>query len=163
MAKRPLTPIRRHLRDDSTLHREVADNLQALEASHRQCIDITIRNSFADSLDLDGAFRVAYPQDNRWDYLLGLKQNPFVVGLEPHSAKDDEVSNVVEKCRAARQQLRSHLRDGHEVQAWFWVASGSVKFAPTGKAVFRLSQGGVTFVGTRLRAKHLAEVSGRRG
>lgn len=117
---------------------------------------------FADSLNLDAALLQAFPQDNRWDYLLGVDDSGAVVGLEPHSATTGEIQTVVKKTRAARQHLRAHLRPGKQVAAWFWVASGKNHFANTEKARISLLQAGVTFVCPRLKRKHLAAALGSR-
>lgn len=94
-------------------------------------------------------------QQNRWDYLLGHGAQDVVVGLEPHCAKDGEISTVIAKRRAALDQLRSHLRNGAKISAWYWVASGTVHFADTEKARRMLDQNGVQFVGKCLKATNL--------
>jgi DNA-directed RNA polymerase beta subunit len=77
------------------------------------------------------------------------------VAVEPHSAKQDEISTVIKKRTAAREQLKAHLHDVSRVTTWLWVASGKVHFANTEKARVRLDQNGIEFVGTRVTAKHL--------
>jgi hypothetical protein len=94
-------------------------------------------------------------QENRWDYLLGHAPSKQLVGVEPHSAANSEISTVVDKLVAARSQLQDHLCDGKFVAKWFWVASGKVHFAPLEKATLRLAQNGITFVGRTLTSKHL--------
>lgn len=54
---------------------------------------------------------------NGWDYLLGHAPTSAVIGLEPHSAKQDEISTVIAKQSAAKDQLHQHLRDGARVEA----------------------------------------------
>jgi len=129
--------------------------LSALRKADRALIDHDVRQTFAESLDLDSALRARHPQDRRWDYLLGHAPSTSMVGLEPHSAKQDEISAVIAKRRAALAYLRDHLRPGKRVVSWFWVASGRVFFADTEKARRRLDQAGIKFVGTRLLEKHL--------
>ena len=159
MAKRQ-TSIRNHLKADSSLQPLVRDRLDALDRSHRSYIDGSIHGAFVDSLNLDAALLASHPQANRWDYLLGLDEPAVMIGLEPHSAKDDEVQTVLKKRQAAIQHLAPHLlRADRKVKEWFWVASGTVKFAPSGKALFRLNQGGVKFVGRALTKKHLNKLA----
>ena len=110
---------------------------------------------FADSLDIDEAFKEGREQENRWDYLLGHEPGKQVVAVEPHSASTSEVTTVINKRLAARQQLRDHLRDGVDVKIWLWVASGKVRFVPMEKAMFRLAQNGIEFVGRKITNKHL--------
>lgn len=150
-----ITPVRRILRAGSSLLPKVQDGLGALPPAHRTYLDDEIRSAFADSLDADDGLRAGRDQENRWDYLLGHTSSGQVVGVEPHSAREDQIGTVIRKRMAARDQLREHLRDGATVSRWFWVASGKVHFAETEKVKFRLDQNGVEFVGKRVMAKHL--------
>ena len=149
------TPIRAALTNDSFLRDEVKDGLAGIEKADRGYIDETVRTAFADSLGLDKALRAKHGQENRWDYLLGHADSRKVVGLEPHSAKADEISTVIKKKEKAKEQLRAHLRPGARVAVWLWVASSKVHFANTEKASIRLDQNGIKFVGTRVMRKHL--------
>jgi hypothetical protein len=63
---------------------------------------------------------------------------------------------VIEKRTASLRHLRGELAPGHRVAAWYWVASGRVDFVPHEKAMHRLSENGIAFVGGRLGARHLA-------
>jgi hypothetical protein len=149
------TPIRSSLKKSSALYSEVKDGIDALEKPHRGYIADVIRSSFADSIDLDKAMHVGHEQENRWDYLLGHTSSGKVIGLEPHSAKQDEISTVIKKKAAAKQQLTEHLKPSARIVAWLWVASGKVHFADTEKARLRLDQNGIKFVGRKLQGKHL--------
>ena len=154
------TPIRQSLAVPSPLVRLVKDGLQALKREHRKMIDDAIRSEFVDSLDLDEAVRKGNDQANRWDYLLGHEPSGEIVGLEPHSAKNAEISTVIRKRRAALDQLRGHLRSGAHVTRWYWVASGNVDFMPLEKASLRLDSEGITFIGKTLLARHLPGTGG---
>jgi hypothetical protein len=160
------TPVRSALVDGCKLHDRTQDGLQALKGDHRsQLLQEEVRTAFADSLDLDEALRESFPEENRWDYLLGHSGSNSVVGLEPHSAHSDQISTVIAKRAAAIRQLRPFLRRSDAVVAWYWVASGRVDFVPMEKAVFRLQQAGITFVGRKLSKRHLpaAAAQSRRG
>jgi hypothetical protein len=87
--------------------------------------------------------------------LLGHAPSAEVVAVEPHSAKQDEVTTVIRKKRAALDQLKDHLRDGARMAKWLWVTSGKVHFADTEKTRRLLDEKGIEFVGTRVYAKHL--------
>ncbi len=149
------TPVRGALRKGCPLMSCVEDGIGAVESSHRSYFDTPVRSSFADSLDIDKALHAGREQENRWDYLLGHAASGEVVAVEPHSAKQDEISTVIRKRQAAREQLREHLRDGAKIAKWLWVASGKVHFAATEKAKLRLDQNGIEFVGRVVMAKHL--------
>ncbi len=156
------TALKRALRDDSSLHPAICDGLNAVKAVHRNYFDETIRPAFADSLDLDEAMRPGHERENRWDYLLSHAPSDEVVAVEPHSARQDEISTVIQKRSAAREHLRSHLRDGETILRWLWVASGKVHFADTEKARRRLDQNGIEFVGQRVMGKHLGAATKRK-
>jgi len=59
MARKPRTPVRRALRDDSPLLVAVVDGFGAVEKKHHACFEAGIRPLFADSLDLDKALKPA--------------------------------------------------------------------------------------------------------
>jgi len=147
------TPIRSLLALASPLIPSVLPGLKALSST--EYIDQSIRVRFSDSLDLDKALQSQFPEDNRWDYLLGLGNPSVVVGLEAHTAHTDQVSVVIAKRAAAIRQLRGHMRKGRRVGLWLWVASGRVDFDPYEKARRRLEENGIMFVGKRVLEKHL--------
>lgn len=156
MKKAPAkTPVRNALHENSALLPLVADGLGALKNAHRDYLDSGIRQAFADSLDLDEAVKDGHEQENRWDYLLGHTPSGEVIAIEPHSAKQDEITTVINKRIAAQEHLKDHLRAGARVTRWLWVASGKVHFANTEKTKLRLDQNGIQFVGKKVAAKHL--------
>lgn len=140
----------------SRLSAAIKPGIQAIPSINRSCVDDTLRSEFADSIDLDEATREQHPNDKRWDYLLGHRDFAKVVALETHSAETSEVSVVIQKRAASLVHLRAHLVDGHRVAAWYWVASGRVDFVPHEKAINRLNENGIAFVGRRLTAKDIA-------
>lgn len=161
--KKAATPVRNALQGNSALLTLVADGLAALANSHRGLIAEQIRASFIDSLEIDENLRKGRDQEYRWDYLLGHAAMSCVVGLEPHSAKDDQIHRVIRKKQKALEQLRPHLRDGAKVAEWFWVASsGKNRFADTEKTRRQLDQNGIKFVCPQLAAKHMDELAASR-
>jgi hypothetical protein len=155
VAGRSPTPIRAHLREESSLQPLVEDGLGAVESSHRGYLAAEIRPLFADSLNLDEGVRAEHAQSNRWDYLLGHGESGQVIGVEPHSARSDQVSVVIAKRDAAKRHLRGHLRPQVVISEWIWVASGRVDFAPYDRAKLRLDQAGIRFVGGQVKVKDL--------
>ena len=153
------TPLRIALLEESSLRPLVVDGLGAIGAAHRGYFDLAIRPAFADSLDIDEALKPGHEHENRWDYLLGHSASGHLVAIEPHSAKQDEISTVIKKRSAAREQLKGHLHDGIRIAKWLWVASGKVHFADTEKARRLLDQNGIEFVGTKVSRKHLPVTS----
>ena len=149
------SPLRAALRPESRLLDEVRDGLGAIKSADRSCLHVEIRSAFADRLEADEALRAGHDQENRWDYLLGHSATSALVGVEPHSAKEDQVSVVIKKRSAAIRQLAEHLREGVAVARWLWVSSGDVYFADTERTRRRLDNAGIEFVGRRVLARHL--------
>ncbi len=110
------------------------------------------RTKVGDSLNLDEATKEAFPNANRWDYLMSVSHMGQIVGVEPHSAKDDEVSVVIRKKKQAIEFLRDHLPPQHRVAKWFWVSHGSVSFSRMDKVMRQLDQHGIAFHGHQLRS-----------
>jgi hypothetical protein len=131
------TPLRDSLNAASALRERVRDGLGALKSADRSYVHASLRTAFADSLDTDEAFRVGHDTENRWDYLLGHERSRRIVGLEPHTASDKEVSTVIKKRARTLEHLRGHLKPGRRVAAWYWVASGTVNFTIMDKAVIQ--------------------------
>lgn len=139
------------LHSSSHLRGSVAAGIGALPKSERSLIAQDQRSRVGDSLDLDEASRAEHPNSNRWDYLLSLADCSQIIGLEPHSARDDEIGTVIAKKRQALQYLQQHLPSNRAVRRWYWVSPGPVRFAITEKAIRRLSQAGITFAGRLVR------------
>jgi len=153
------TPLRGSLAPRSSLIREVQDGIGAVKGTDCNYFDVEIRSAFGDSLDLDAALLKQHSQKRRWDYLLAHSPSREIIGVEPHSAKEDQISTIIRKREAAKDQLASHLKPGRRVSRWLWVASGRVHFAATEKAKLRLDQNGIQFVGRRVLAKHLPKTA----
>ena len=153
--RRSDTPIRAALVQNSALHPQVCDGMGAIKKRDRNHFADAVRTAFADSLELDKAVKSQHAEENRWDYLLGHKASGDVIGVEPHSAKTDEISTIIRKKDDAAQQLATHLKPGKRVSRWLWVSSGKTHFADTEKAVRRLDQSGIKYVGGEILPKHL--------
>src|SRR5437867_3754078 len=108
----------------SPLRAAVRNHLDALSAADAALIALSERPKVGDSINLDAAMRPAFPQANRWDYLMSVPTLHHIIGLEPHSAKDSEISVVIAKKQCASAYLRNHLRPSNRVARWFWVCTG---------------------------------------
>ena len=150
------TLLRAALKNDSALQEHVKDGMGAIKHGHKNYFETAIRTSFADSLELDEAMLKGHENENRWDYLLGHGPTDTMIAVEPHSAKQDQISTVINKRKMAKVRLQDHLKEGKSVSKWLWVASGEVHFANTEKARLKLDENGITFVGTQVKAKHIS-------
>ena len=148
------TPIRARLVQTSQLRSAVCDGLGALAKDHRAHIAEELRPQFMDSLDIDANLRGAHAAEPRWDYLVGHKRHG-IIALESHGAAEKEIQSVIAKRHAALIQLRSHLRPGTRIVAWFWARSSGSGFKDTGRATRQAAQAGITFIGKELSPKHL--------
>jgi hypothetical protein len=156
MAKGKKTPIRAGLSAGSSLLPKVEDGMDAVVHGHRDYFDKKIRGAFSDSLELDEAVRVGNENENRWDYLLGHHEKNEIIAVEPHSAKEDQITKVIRKKQMALQQIDGELRVGVKIKKWLWVASGNVQFLSMEKASYKLSQNGITFVGRTVKERDIS-------
>jgi hypothetical protein len=101
---------------------------------------------------LDAASQSDCPEANRWDYILSVPDLTQIVGVEPHAAKDSEISVVIAKKKHAEEYLRQHLQDGCRVTKWYWVSHSKVSFSRMDRARRRLDQNGIMFAGRRLKS-----------
>ena len=131
----------------STLRPAVEEGMGACLARDRGLIAVGERVRIGDSLDLDGALRAAFPNANRWDYIFSVSDAGKLVGLEPHRARDSEVSVVIAKKRHAAEQMRTHLQERHRVSEWLWVSHGRTSFSRMERASKSLAQAGIRYIG----------------
>jgi len=140
------------LHTNSTLRDHVVSGSQAIESKDLKLLSEQVRKSIGDSVDLDQASRAEAPEDNRWDYIVSSPENELFAGIEPHTAKDSEISVVIAKRKHAIAYLRNHLVHGVIVSRWFWVTHDKVGFSNMEKARRRLDQQGIRFVGGVLKS-----------
>ncbi|MBI2808770.1 MAG: hypothetical protein HYX68_27595 [Planctomycetes bacterium] len=141
------THLKAALNEESRLRDLVMAGMGAFAKVDLRLIAPDQRTRIGDSLDLDAASKDEYPQANRWDYIVSIPDLEEFVGIEPHSAKDSEISVVIAKRKHATQYLRKHLQDGYRVTRWLWVSHGKVSFSKMDKARRSLDQNGIAFEG----------------
>lgn len=151
MSRQAKVLVHNALHADSPLRTQVEKGLRALKSQDAKLIHELDRSKVGDSLDLDAASRSELPEAHRWDYLVSVPENSELIGLEPHSSRDDEISVVIAKKKSATSYLRSHLRDGQRIQRWIWLSRGKVGFSRMDGARRRLDQHGIEFAGQNLR------------
>lgn len=131
---------------------ELKNALSAMEKRDRALIAQPEQRKARDSLDLDSAAKRECPNENRWDYLVSVRDVGRIVAIEPHFAKDSEVSVVIRKKEWAERFLQQHFRPGKRVDRWFWVTRGKVGFSRMERATRQLDQAGVAFGGRMLKS-----------
>jgi hypothetical protein len=148
-------PLSSGVAPTSPLRARIDAGISALSTQDRSLLHAEVRVRFSESLDLDSALQSQYPNDHRWDYLLGDSHTSSIVAIEPHTADTKEVSEVIKKKRAALQHLSGHLNPNTRVRKWIWVTRGTVRIVPFDKARLRLDQEGITLAGRCVTTKHL--------
>ena len=135
------------LQPASTLLSGVQNGMDAFFPRDRALIAVSERPKIGDSLDLDSALRHDFPNANRWDYIFSVPGAGKLVALEPHSAKDSEISVLIAKKKHAAAELRKHLHPKYRVAEWLWVSHGRTSFSRREQATRRLAQEGITYLG----------------
>lgn len=148
--KASLHTVAMALRSGSSIATAVLTGMTALGKSDRKLIHESIRPEIGDGINLDEATRIAFPNQNRWDYVLSVPNRKLLIGVEPHSANDGELSVVIKKRNNAVDFLADQLKPGERVARWYWVTRGKVNFSNTEKARRALDQNGIRFVGRML-------------
>lgn len=138
----PKSPLRQHVRPGTG----------ALKRTDVTLIAEPERARIGDSVDLDEATRVESPQENRWDYIVSVPDSEALIAIEPHGAKESEVSVVIAKKRHAMSYLATQLPPKHRVKRWLWVSHGKVGFSRLDRARRQLNQHGIEFVGRAVRS-----------
>lgn len=86
------------------------------------------------SVAIDDCTESLYPQENRWDYVLGYKGNAYFV--EIHSAHTSEVSVVLKKLQWLKDWLNSKAPEIKKLQAkdkaFIWIQTNGYHI-PTSK------------------------------
>jgi hypothetical protein len=119
----------------------------AFLARDRVLIAVSQRPRIGDSLDLDAALRRDFPNEMRWDYVFSVPAAHKLVALEPHRARESEISVLIAKKKNAATHLRAHLRPAYAVSDWLWVSHGRTSFSRTEQARRRLAQAGIKYLG----------------
>lgn len=142
--------LRNALRAGSALLPFVSNGVGAIAGAHRNLIAAPERARVGDSMDLDSALEAAFPNQNRWDYVLSVPDAGLLVGVEPHTSADHEISVVIKKKQRALEHLREHLQPKYGVTRWYWATSGRCMFSSMERARRRLDAAGIQYVGRQI-------------
>ena len=135
------------LQPASTLLPSVQNGMDAFLARDKSLIAVSERTKIGDSLNLAEALRRDFPNANRWDYVFSVPSVSKLIALEPHSAKDSEISVLIAKKKHAAAQLRRHLQPRYRVSQWLWVSHRRTSFSRMEQATRRLAQEGIKYLG----------------
>lgn len=117
--------------------------LQAL-GSHSQKIVPKSTRLLQGSVSLDTCLQTAFPDDNRWDYVLGYAGRAYFV--EVHPAYPGETKVVLKKLEWLKTWLQQNAPDLERIKAknaFHWVASGRVDIPSTTREYKQAAQAGL--------------------
>ncbi len=128
---------------------DVADcwkpGLQAFGEYSRK-IELSDQNSCEGSVEIDKCTsdKKLYPDENRWDYVLGYQQQAYFV--EVHSANTGEVNTVLKKLQWLKDWLNQHAPEINKLKArepYYWVQSGKFAILKNSPQIRRVNQKGL--------------------
>jgi hypothetical protein len=133
------------------------DGLQAVRRTDRQRISCQDGRFLTGSVDVDQATLANHPQNNRWDYGIGVRNDDErVVWVEIHPASSQHVLEVIAKLHWLRGWLKSEAPLLRQFPSRFvWVASGKVALTPNSPQRRRVAQEGIYFAGERVQVDTL--------
>lgn len=83
------------------------------------------------SVDIDDTLKVIYPNESRWDYVVGYADEAFFI--EVHPAGTSNVSEMVNKVKWLKNWLASSAPDLnvlHKTKVYYWIPSGKFSILP---------------------------------
>ncbi|MDE6192862.1 MAG: hypothetical protein K2M83_02605 [Muribaculaceae bacterium] len=112
---------------------EIKDNLQkglSAMGANSKAIKATDTKLIDGSVDIDNAVKALYPNDARWDYVIGFANEALFVEVHPADTKN--VTEMVEKVKWLKKWLSASapmLKELHKSGDFFWIPSGRVKIS----------------------------------
>ncbi len=102
----------------------VCNGLSAVRRPDRQKLQVENTRAVVGSCDVDGCLRATLPDDSRWDYAIGHREQAWFV--EVHPAKSgSNFDEVIRKARWLNGLIRGS-RIAKRSRGLHWVASGGV-------------------------------------
>ncbi len=121
--------------------------LRALKGGQSTKIRVAKTRQLNGSVDLDSCTVKKYPDDARWDYIVGYKKKVFFI--EIHPASTSNVKEIVKKSDWLRKWLKVKGRALKPKIArnepYRWVATGKVAILPNSKYARVLAQNKISF------------------
>ena len=98
--------------------------------SNSKTVKATDTKLLEGSVDIDNAVKVLYPNEARWDYVIGYANEAFFVEIHPADTKN--VAEMVGKVKWIKKWLSAsapELNELHKNGDFFWIPSGRVKIS----------------------------------
>jgi len=125
--------------------------LQALGANSKKIsVPKNETKNLEGSVDLDTCVKNKYPNDRRWDYVLGYRSRVYYV--EIHPAGTSEVGVVIAKLSWLKQWRKqsSALESLHNKSSYHWIASKGINITKNSKYRRMLDMAGIVGPCSRL-------------
>ena len=127
--------------------------LQALSKADRNRIVCANPRRCTGSVDLDHALAIPMPNEPRWDYGAGLRQDHSekVVWIEVHPACSNHVDEVLAKLAWLKKWLHANAPLLNALpRSFVWIASGQVSLQRHSPQRRKVAARGLQFAGSRL-------------
>lgn len=118
----------------------IKPGLKALGADSG-CINIADAKKLQGSIDIDKCTLAHYPNDCRWDYVIGYNENAYFV--EVHPANTSNVNEVIKKglwlgsfLKNEASDLKALNKDG----VFYWIPSGKYAILKNSPQARQLAQ-----------------------
>lgn len=122
------------------------NGLQALKGNSR-FITVSKPRLLEGSVDIDHCTKNLYPNDARWDYVVGYDGKTYF--LEIHPANSSDIKEVIKKAQWLDNWLNSkatHLKSIAANNAYYWIASGKFNILKNSPQYRQLSQSKVSLL-----------------
>ncbi len=122
------------------------NGLQALGKNNSKRVKASDTRLLNGSVDIDACTKELYPNDARWDYVVGFDSHAYF--LEIHPASTGEVESMIKK----KQWLDSWLNEKAPtlkklaVNVFYWIPSGRCKIQKTSKQYRMLAESNIQIV-----------------
>ena len=128
--------------------------LQAIKNCDKPKISATDSYKLNGSVDIDGAVKDLYPEENRWDYAIGYDNK--VCFVEVHPASTSEVEKILKKLSWLKQWLKDKAPELSSMPKteipYVWLSTNGVHITPGSREYKRLAIAGI-----KLKATHKFE------
>lgn len=96
------------------------------------------------SVDIDSAVKAIYPNDSRWDYVIGYDGITYFI--EVHSADTSEIASVLKKFRWLKDFLVTDAPELNQQQKkrFYWISSGGNNILRGSPQARKLALSGIT-------------------
>lgn len=99
------------------------------------------------SINLDGCVQSIYPDDSRWDYIVGYKNE--AVFIEIHPAATGNVREMINKLNWLKKWLKKKAPEINEIKTkdkpFRWVTTKKVAILKGSRQAIILAKSGLTF------------------